>query len=140
MVWISLTFLAALGHISASELRQPIVVLIWFLAIVKSIPLNRHLQAESSASVPWVIMQVTNGECSNLRTALVTLRDGSTPRPSEQLATCVCSGLGGSGAASRAQVEILSTGFDFSSENGRCKATIALVKGLKTAKYSTLRI
>lgn len=48
------------------------------------------------------------------------------------------SGLGGSGTASRAQLEMLSTGFDFSSENGRCKAMIALVKGLETANARVL--
>jgi hypothetical protein len=49
------------------------------------------------------------------------------------------SGLGGSGAASLAQLEMLSTGFDFSSENGRCKAMIALVKGLETAHVRVLK-
>lgn len=61
IVCISFTFFAVLGHISPSVFRHPMLNLIWSLAIARALSCRRYLQAERSARVPSLIMQVVKG-------------------------------------------------------------------------------
>lgn len=105
------------------------VIRIIFLAIVKSIPFSRKLQAESSASVPSLTIQVTKGECWNCRTGnakswICAFTDCRT----RIVYTLTSSGVGASGGGSLAQLEIASTGLNLRSESGRYNPIVALGK------------
>ena len=127
MACISRTFLAVRGQTSPNALRQPIVMRIWSLAVDKSLPLNKKLQADRSASVPSLTMQVVKGVWWNCRVGSAKRRIcASTDRKTRTVCVLTSSGVGVSKGGSRAQLEIPSTTLNLRSENGLCNEIVAL--------------
>lgn len=96
------------------------VIRIWSLAVASLDPFSRKLQAERSANVPSLTIQVVKGVWRNGRTGKAKRRIcASTDRITRTVWTLISSGVGVSGGGSRAQLEISSIGLNLRSESGR---------------------